>query len=433
MEANVKTDVKLTISREALLASLNEVNQFLPSTKMINGSEIIAIAALEEEKKIVISGMGVDEGLVMKTVKCDTIEGSAIMYLNGTVLYSRLSAMKKEKMDMNFIAQKRTTIIKCGKSKVSINTSSEVDFAEDGSIVENKESVYAVGETPIRIILGKEDKNIGEYGSFKLPLKKLLEGLKSGIASPYENSEVSLKCIKLSLTTANSKLSIAGSNGYSIGLTEIENCVVENPKGLDEMAFVLREEMVLKLIKTMTKVLGNSQKGNKPDCMVKISLGKSMMSFEMDDVAISTQKYDMECVDVRRFFEFETIWHGFVDVSDFKSLIQLAMSVDSSGKQDAFVVDVENKKIKTTFVSDVGEIMEDYIDYSFLEEAGEPKLNNDKIKVSFKRLSMALNLIKDKEAFIRIHKITGNNIIISFVNADNHEEYGFTHGIAVME
>lgn len=439
-------DVKFKMKRDVFIAALNEVNAFLSSTKVLEGANIISLKIDSKEQCLVFTGIGLDSSLISRDVDCEGIEGSAQIYFDGPATLSKVNKLEEE-LNFEFSTELRRLSVTTESSKIIINAFSELDFDEDGKVVENTESTYKIPEAPIRNVLGRSIKDIGEFGSFEVKLNPFKVGLKSVSVTPFKgegkNSEIIKLCAIPGENSNDSSLTISGSDGLVFGLSKIVDCKVDNPKNEKELGFSLKKEMVDKLSKTMdaiTNSVSKVKKLSKDDCKIKVSFGKAMISMEVEDTIIHVRRYNELVNDITNILERPFSWYGIVDVSKLKKAIEITKGASKSGissefyEDEFFTIDLENKKLQLCLSSSIGEGGISSVEYSQLQVPDyKDTLGGIQIYVQYNKIYTALNLMIDSQALVRIHEIEGSNGlgIMTFVNANNHAEYGFTHGIMV--
>lgn len=431
-------DMKVSINKESFIAALNEVNTFLASSKVVKGSNMIAIEAIKKEKRLVIDGLGLDSSLISKTVMCDSVGSDMVMYIDGPTTSSKLAKVKMENLELELAPELRTLLVQSHRGIISINAASDADFDEEGKIVENKNTTYAIGELPIRAIRGRKVEDLGELGCIKLPLSKFKAGLGAASVSPYK--QIAGGGIKLEVDKKANQVRMASSDGYQISLSEITVSEISNMENGD-VKLILKNDIVENLIKTMDKVLSNMPKKKKSmpaatASEVKISIGKSMMEIEMPDISITTRKYQLEIDEIEAMFNEEFVWHGIINVSDVKDEVALMLEVvkgqkkDDCGMKGDLQIDLENKKLLMAISASLGGGAASTLDYAVMGDF-ESDFKTTQMKVPYDRLYTALGLMSDEEVLVRLHKINESVYLMSIINSVKHLEHGVSQGIVI--
>lgn len=438
MEKNTKNiDIMLSVNKETFIAGLEEVNALLAPEKTVKGSNMVRIEAKTKENRLSITGMGLDSSLIKTYVMCEKVEKDLLIYVDSKSLTNTVKKINSAVLEFEFIPNLRRLIAYTTRNTISINAASEADFDEKGNVVPNKETKYAVAEVPIRKLCGRQISDLGDYGSVELPLKQFYLGLKSVSVSPYEPDKGDYTKFKVK----GDKLLMTGSNGYQIGACELGNCLVNEVED-HEINFVMKGAMVEKLLVTMNKVLSSVPKKKKSmasaeELKLKISLGKTMMELQMKDVTVIANKYNLELNDVSVLLEQDFVWHGIVNVEDFKGDVSLSL-VAAEGEEkksdksikSSFRINLKDNSLYIGLSSDLGKGAVSRLPYTVLVD-GESKLKKTRVEVSYEMLQQALGLMSEEETLVRIHVINEDVGIMSFINAANHDVYGFTHGILV--
>lgn len=446
MERNeMNKNAEFAIKKDAFIAALNEVNVFLPPTKVLEGSNIVSLEINSGEECLVFTGLGVDNSLISREIECKGVEGNVQIYFDGPSTLAKVNKLEKD-LTFKFSSELRKLYVVTESSVITINAFSELDFDEDGKVIENTESTYQIPDAPIRSVLGRQIGDIGDFGSFEVALKPFGVGIKSVSTTPFKGGEQNSEIIKLCAIPSRNELTISGSDGLVIGMSKITDCKIDNPLNEKEIGFSLKKEMVEKLSKSIDAIISGLAKINKSsnkdgDHKIKVSLGKAMISMEVAGTKISMRKYNEMVPDISEVFDVPYTWYGIVNVSKLKNAIDITKGATKSGissefgEDECFEIDLKNKKLKLSLSSSVGEGGASLVDYEQLEGVPyyEESLSATQIYVPYSKIYAALSLMIDSQSFVRVHeKAPGSGIgMLSFVNADSHSEYGFAHGLMV--
>lgn len=442
MERNVMTNTaKFAIKKDDFRSALNEVSSFLPPAKVLEGVSIISLEINSKEKSLLFTGMGFDNSLISKKIPCEGIEGDIQIYFDGPATCAKIDKLDSE-LTFEFSSDLRKLVIKGVKNAITINAFSELDFDENGNVIEETESTYRVQEAPVRTVLGAGKEVIGECGSFEVDLKPFVVDLVAVSKTPYDIEGVVSDVIKILANPKDSTVCISGTDGTQVGYASIP-AKINNPLNEEKLSFILKKPMVEKLTKAlnaMLTMLSKKKKAseNSKEPTIKVSFSKTFISMEAEGTKMTMLKQDVQVPDLFQLINMPYSWYGIVSVSELKDAIDITRGASSSSIDNSdtlnqsFKIDLDNKMLHLMLSSSGGEGGASVVEYTRIEgvemKDGITKTN---VCILYSKLAEAISVIKDSKVLIRIHELDPNkgDVLITFVNAMSHQVYGFVHAV----